>query len=348
VSIVIIYIIQNYIRIYIKKYTLDNTSVVYIMKILSFDVGIKNLAYCLFSINCCNDNILKILKWDVINLCDTVVSKKYKCSLCKKNAHYYLNATADEEEDTINSTVYCKKHAIQTKLVMYDSCDKSKSKCRVKSKSKEKESSYPHLKIIVPPIEQNACDVDMIVLGKKLKNKFDLIFSEYNHVPHENGTTHSGIDAVVIENQIGPLAGRMKMLQGMIAQYFIMMNVNKIEFISATNKLKLFKNVGNENVGNENVGNENVGNENSYKMRKQKGQHICKSLVTFYPSMKSWNQEFDKHLKKDDLADCFLQGYYYMYSSSVYKKMFAFDLDLFIKGACCETQCLVSLLTPSP
>jgi hypothetical protein len=301
------------------------------MKILSFDVGIKNLAYCLFSINCCNDNILKILKWDVINLCDTVVSKKYTCSLCKKNAHYYLNATADDEKkDIINSTAYCKKHATQTKLVMYEGHDKSKSKCRVKSNSKEKESKesskkvvYPHLKVIVPPKEQNACDVDMIILGKNLKTKFDLIFSEYNYVPqsNENGSTHSGIDAVVIENQIGPLAGRMKMLQGMIAQYFIMVNVDKIEFISATNKLKLFKNIKN---------NENIENENSYKLRKEKGQRICKSLLTFYPSMKSWNQEFDKHLKKDDLADCFLQGYYYMYSSSVYKKMFAFNLDLFI------------------
>jgi len=296
------------------------------MKILSFDVGIKNLAYCLFSINCCNDNILKILKWDVINLCDTVVSKKYTCSLCKKNAHYYLNATADDEkEDIINSTVYCKKHATQTKLLMYEGDDKSKSKCRVKANSKEKESSkkvvYPHLKIIVPPKEQNACDVDMIVLGKNLKTKFDLFFSEYMPQSNENGITHSGIDAVVIENQIGPLAGRMKMLQGMIAQYFIMMNVNKIEFISATNKLKLFKNIKN---------NENVGNENSYKLRKEKGQRICKSLLTFYPSMKLWNQEFDKHLKKDDLADCFLQGYYYMYSSNVYNKMFAFNLDLFL------------------
>jgi hypothetical protein len=296
------------------------------MKILSFDVGIKNLAYCLFSINCCNDNILKILKWDVINLCDTIVSKKYTCSLCKKNAHYYLNATADDEKkDIINSTVYCKKHATQTKLVMYEGHDKSKSKCRVKSNSNEKESSkkvvYPHLKIIVPPKEQNACDVDMIILGKNLKTKFDLIFSEYMPQSNENGSHIYGIDAVVIENQIGPLAGRMKMLQGMIAQYFIMMNVNKIEFISATNKLKLFKNIKN---------NENVGDENSYKLRKEKGQCICKSLLTFYPSMKSWNQEFDKHLKKDDLADCFLQGYYYMYSSSVYNKMFAFNLDLFI------------------
>jgi hypothetical protein len=200
---------------------------------------------------------------------------------------------------------------------MYEGGNKSKSK------SKCNKMTYPHLKLIVPPKEQNACDVDMIVLGKNLKTKFDLIFSEYNHIPQSNENSHiSGIDAVVIENQIGPLAGRMKMLQGMIAQYFIMTNVNKIEFISATNKLKLFKNIKND---------ENIKNhENSYKLRKQQGQHICKSLISFYPSMRLWNQEFDKHLKKDDLADCFLQGYYYMYSSSIYKKMFDFDLDLFI------------------
>ena len=300
------------------------------MKILSFDVGIKNLAYCLFSINCFNDNILKILKWDVINLCDTcntnVLNKKYTCSLCKKNACYYLNATADDEEEGGSAKqLYCKKHAIQTKLVVYEGDDKSKSKGHIK-KTSSKKKVYPHLKLIVHPKQQNACDVDMIVLGKNLKTKFDLIFSEYNNVPEHqsnaNSSHHiSGIDAVVIENQIGPLAGRMKMLQGMIAQYFIMANVSKIEFISATNKLKLFKNIKTD---------ENVNDENSYKLRKQQGQRICKSLITFYPSMKMWNHEFDKHLKKDDLADCFLQGYYYMYSSSVYKKLFAFDLDSFI------------------
>ena len=59
----------------------------------------------------------------------------------------------------------------------------------------------------------------MIVLGRNLKTKFDLIFNEYASSENE-----LSIDAVVIENQIGPLAGRMKMLQGMIAQYFIMKN----------------------------------------------------------------------------------------------------------------------------
>ena len=294
------------------------------MKILSFDVGIKNLAYCLFSINCCNDNLLKIIKWDVINLCEStsssssLIKTKYTCSMCKKNAYYYLNLNTKSESEAVSinipeSVMYCKKHAIETKLVVDDG-KKNKSK---QSKSKQKQKQ-PFLSLIIPskPKQQNACDVDMIVLGINLKTKFDLIFNEYASSENE-----LSVDAVVIENQIGPLAGRMKMLQGMIAQYFIMKNVKKIEFISATNKLKLFKNIKN---------NENEINENSYKLRKQQGQNICNSLILFYPSLQSWSQEFDKHFKKDDLADCFLQGYYYMYSNSVYQKIFTFNLDLFI------------------
>ena len=310
------------------------------MKILSFDVGIKNLAYCLFSINCCNDKLLKIIKWDVINLCESTSTSlslnktKYTCSVCKKNAYYYLNSNTTNESDAsakINisgSVMYCKKHAIETKLVVDDGKTNKpkqpKLNANLNAKSKQKQ---PYLSLIIPSKhkKQNACDVDMIVLGKNLKIKFDLIFDEYLSPLSENEDektdSNSSIDAVVIENQIGPLAGRMKMLQGMIAQYFIMKNVEKIEFISATNKLKLFKNIKN---------NENETNENSYKLRKQQGQRMCNSLIIFYPSLQSWNQEFVKHLKKDDLADCFLQGYYYMYSNSVYQKMFAFDLDLFI------------------
>ena len=40
------------------------------MKILSFDVGMKNLAFILFE---CNDNNLNILNWDIINLVDALL-----------------------------------------------------------------------------------------------------------------------------------------------------------------------------------------------------------------------------------------------------------------------------------
>ena len=40
------------------------------MNILSIDVGMKNLAYCLLQHNP-NEEHYKILKWEVINLCNT-------------------------------------------------------------------------------------------------------------------------------------------------------------------------------------------------------------------------------------------------------------------------------------
>ena len=53
------------------------------VKILSFDVGIKNLAYCLVEFE--NDNN-KILDWGVINMMDKFTSASLKCSVSKKGS----------------------------------------------------------------------------------------------------------------------------------------------------------------------------------------------------------------------------------------------------------------------
>ena len=52
----------------------------------------------------------------------------------------------------------------------------------------------------------------MVTLGKNMKGVFDEIMCDV-----------SGIEIVLIENQISPIANRMKTIQGMIMQYFIMM-----------------------------------------------------------------------------------------------------------------------------
>ena len=54
-----------------------------------------------------------------------------------------------------------------------------------------------------------------------------------------NYDTLPSMDVVLVENQIGPLASKMKMIQGMVIQYWVSRQ-SKIECISACNKLKLF------------------------------------------------------------------------------------------------------------
>jgi hypothetical protein len=100
--------------------------------VLSFDVGMKNLAYCLFQVGeNCHD--YKVIKWDVINLCTPVVRKCNNGDLggaesCINEAKYckakkadveginvVLDVDVDDETETetesVNIEYYCKKHA---------------------------------------------------------------------------------------------------------------------------------------------------------------------------------------------------------------------------------------------
>ena len=91
------------------------------MKILSIDVGIINLAYCLIEIK---DNTYKILSWDTINLCnETYVCKEnLKKKICNrqakytKNNIYYCKSCAKKSKFIIPSNTFKKIHQKRTKL----------------------------------------------------------------------------------------------------------------------------------------------------------------------------------------------------------------------------------------
>ena len=104
------------------------------------------------------------------------------------------------------------------------------------------------------------------------------------------------IDIVIIENQISTIASRMKTLQGMIAQYFIMRGTPCIEFISAANKLKMFM----------------TKKKTTYTERKIESVEVTKELLEKLPQFEKYRGCLEKNKKKDDLADCFLQGIYYL------------------------------------
>ena len=150
-----------------------------------------------------------------------------------------------------------------------------------------------------------AHDLDLITYGRNMMKHLDAIL--YSTMS-SSSTTNTPIDMMIIENQISTLASRMKTLQGMITQYFIMKHIQRIEFISASCKLKLFTDTSLDITNNETV----CVDASTYADRKKSGIAVCRSLGEISRKRNSdyakWMPVFENHKKKDDLSDCFLQG----------------------------------------
>ena len=149
-----------------------------------------------------------------------------------------------------------------------------------------------------------AHDLDLITYGRNLMKHLDVIL-------YSSNTDNTSIDMMIIENQISTLASRMKTLQGMITQYFIMKNIPQIEFISASCKLKLFTDSTQPTDADADA-EKLVVDASTYIDRKKSGIAVCRSLGEISRKRNSdyakWMPVFENHKKKDDLADCFLQG----------------------------------------
>ena len=269
------------------------------MKILSIDVGIKNLAYCLFYIDP-EKNTYEIDSWDVIDICQ--VKEKPKCCLelkgkpCTREVKYfkgdknYCKIHSKKSNYIVPSGSYnlkqIRKHKVNT---IKDFCEREAidiSSFKKKSDYIKSIEIFFENKILdkVEPI--NANNMKLVDLGKNLQTIFDETFGSHT------------IDIVVIENQISTIANRMKTLQGMISQYFIMRDVPSIEFISSMNKLKPFT--------------EGTKKKLTYRDRKKLGIEVMTQFLGTSASISNWTEHFTSHKKKDDLADSFLQGIYFI------------------------------------
>jgi hypothetical protein len=269
------------------------------MKILSIDVGIKNLAFCLFDKSPTAEHF-KVTKWDIINLSE---EETLKCSFVEKNI--LCNKPAKFKKD---DKCYCAKHSKKQQYQIPTPQQKSsfinKQKIanlyeiaddhNIKYDPKIKKADLAKLinesiqKIYFETIEsKKANEVDLFNIGVNIKNKFNEMFKD-----------EGKIDYVIIENQIGPLAIRMKTIQGMIVQYFIMSNLNVeyIEFISASNKLKDC----------------DTKDKEKYSDRKKLGIAKCLGILTIDFRFIEHINYFNGHKKKDDLSDAFLQGLWFI------------------------------------
>jgi hypothetical protein len=275
------------------------------MKVLSIDVGIKNLAYCLFEKSDISD-YYSIKKWNSINVSEKITST---CCAIEKNNICNKPAVYTKEEKC-----FCLKHSkkqhfliptneLKMKFIhkrkiqeLYDIADKYKisySKPIKKIDLVEIINEYINKTCFDTVTNVNASKIDIVTIGENIKYKFDILFSEEDKINH-----------IIIENQISPIANRMKTIQGLITQYFIMKgNYDNIEFISAANKLK-------ETNINTNMDNEKK--ENTYSNRKKMGISKCVDYLTNDYAFQPMFDYFNKHTKKDDLADSFLQGIWFI------------------------------------
>jgi hypothetical protein len=277
-------------------------------KIISIDVGIKNLAFCLFSVNDQTHN--QILLWDVVNL-----SQKTEIKCCDQGCNSPVKFSK-------NGKYYCLKHAkkhVTYKIAKADLKMTTIKKCKVKDlvilAAKYniviplKETKVGILSLFQKYLDAsyfdnvdsvNASKLDLVTIGKNMMFQLDIILKDHL-------TT---IDLVIIENQISPIANRMKTVQGMISQYFIMRNQDiQIEFVSSANKLKgqEIVNVADSDDEKE-MGENQVKVKHSYSDRKKMGIKYCLDLINGTDHVNF----FKNHKKQDDLADSFLQGIWYI------------------------------------
>lgn len=177
-------------------------------------------------------------------------------------------------EVQLNHTVKCKRHA--------NASSKGLVECIVQCT----EAGLPlgTIEDMRQTIVKHTKKLDVLTVEEMSQS----IIRNYDRIPDVN--------VVLVENQIGPLASKMKMIQGMVIQYWVSRRA-KIECISACNKLKLF----------------HVGKTTYAERKKLSIKHTLSLLESNHMEVDTFN----KHKKKDDLADTFLQGIWYLHNCGI-------------------------------
>ena len=347
--------------------------------IISFDIGIKNLAYCIFVVG----EKTSVLKWNIVNLTQGDSQPKQAQSNCtcmkagKKKAPETVCGKKGAYTDASGASIFCTVHAkspkdstsegtsngkiipckemsmstikslklddlktfCKTHLIAFADSDKKPDIC-AKAEAAIKARTLVPIKVV----KQNANHVHLVEIGKQIRMQLDEVLKVQRtdgskHPPDATCNTLGSledikVDIVILENQISPIAGRMNTIQGMLAQYFIMRDaislVPKIEFISSSGKLKDYKGSKgpkDPTVPMELKGGSEVQEKTSYKDHKRDGIAFCRDFMTKNEGLRAHQEVFDSSTKKDDLADCFLQGIYYLKR----EKLITYSEDLEIK-----------------
>jgi len=265
--------------------------------IISFDIGIKNLAFCLFTLD--SGAAIKVLKWNIVNLIQSDPAHQPSQCTCMKTSKK-MSVPCDKKGAFTDSAgkIYCNVHAknsgklIPSKEMSMPAIKKMKiedlkSFCKTHFIGISETDKKPDILVktqeviasrsLVPikVVKQNANHIHLVEIGKQIRAQMDIALDGID------------VDIVILENQISPIAGRMNTIQGMLAQYFIMRRATS----------------------------------------PNDGIAFCRNFMTKNSGLRTHQEVLETSSKKDDLADCFLQGIYYLKR----EKLISYSEDLEIK-----------------
>jgi hypothetical protein len=251
------------------------------MKLVSFDVGLRNLAFCVME-GTTRSNV-KILHWDLIDvMAESAGHDEAKCFKCKKPANYMK-----QDESSYACKTHCPKGSKPVTKASFNKKEVSVLKAEAvslkldgKTKKELVENLYKHYSANVwkrcVKSAKNCSVVDLAdPIAKCLESRKEM---------------WKNSDLIVFEQQPDK---RMLCVQSMLHMWFVCQGF-KCKGVSAVHKLTNMITVEDSTK--------------TYKGRKSTGIIHAAELV---PTEKDKTYML-KHPKKDDLADCFLQGLWVM------------------------------------
>ena len=158
----------------------------------------------------------------------------------------------------------------------------------------------------------------------------------------ESRSTLLAAHAVVIENQPSIKNPRMKSIASTLYDYYLIRgvfdktrtgsNINMVKFMSPSNKLKLASEGDTLNLIKVKATDESK----SYKLTKALGIKYCQEMIQHLPK---WIEFLKNVKKKDDLADAFLQGVYFITTNNIHEQLvLSFDVGVIHLAYCLLTR----------
>lgn len=281
------------------------------MLILSFDVGIKNLSFCITKYDEETKKV-EIKEWGIINLLKDKIDNQKKCDKCTKFAK------CKSKNDEFH---FCQKHQKLLKTLKpfkLEKFDKKLDKCCIEKCKKNVKYTLNG---------KNICASCKVQLQKEYNNTYKLlkiktvncktvaideilmkIIEEFN----EKYLHFLLCDKVLIELQPVLKGPKMKTISNHIYSYFLingvcnkLLNMKSVSYINASNKLKFFEENDKKDL-------------KEYKNRKKIGIENT-NIVLQKLNQEEFIKLFEESKKKDDLADALLQTLYFLESNYNFK-----------------------------